>query len=123
MRHEAFLFVVFGASLCFQQANFLPPAVREKKIDLLSPNGPFGIGTRTYHWVDRSRHEKASKDPAEFRQVVVQVWYPAKSGKEPTAPYVPELNAYRPVWEKSEVDLAIRTRTHSHINARPVSGV
>src|SRR5205085_1284880 len=88
-------------------------------IDLLSPDGPFGIGTRTYHWVDQSRHEKASKDPAEFRQVVVQVWYPAKSRKEPTAPYVPQRNAYRHVWEKSEVDLAIRTRTHSHIDARP----
>jgi pimeloyl-ACP methyl ester carboxylesterase len=123
MRHEVFLFVLFGASLCFPQANFLPPVVGGNRIDLLSPDGPFGIGTRTYHWVDRSRHEKASKDPAEFRQVVVQVWYPAKSGKEPTAPYVPQLNAYRHVWEKSEVDLAIRTRTHSHINARPVSGV
>jgi pimeloyl-ACP methyl ester carboxylesterase len=106
--------------LCLPQTGALPSPVTRSKIALLPPDGPFGIGTQTYHWVDHSRHEKASKDAAEFRQLVVQVWYPAKSERGQTSPYVPQLSAYRQVWEESEVEVAGHTRTHSYVNARPM---
>jgi alpha-beta hydrolase superfamily lysophospholipase len=115
--------VVFFATLGLLRANFLPASAPNDPLQLMSPSGPFRIGTRIYHWVDRSRHEKASRDPAEFRQLVVQVWYPAKSNGGPTAPYVPQLDAYRKVWTKEEVDLASRTVPHSHLDARPVAKV
>lgn len=42
-----------------------------------APSGPYQIGTLTYHWVDDSRHEAFSADPAARRELMVQLWYPA----------------------------------------------
>src|SRR5689334_25405726 len=47
------------------------------------PTGPYAIGTLTYHWVDTSRPELFSTDPNDHREVLAQVWYPAKN--EPLA--------------------------------------
>lgn len=101
--------------------NCLPDSGKNNSIELLSPTGHLAIGTKSYHWVDPSRHEKASKNPGEFRQLIAQVWYPAKSEQGPTSPYVPQLEAYRQVWEKAQIKLASRVRTHSYVNAEPVS--
>jgi pimeloyl-ACP methyl ester carboxylesterase len=92
-------------------------------VELPAPTGRFAIGTKIYNWVDRSRHELASKNPLDSRQVIVQVWYPTQDRSGPTAPYVPMLSSYRRVWEDSEVDVARRTLTHSRLNAKPMSGV
>lgn len=43
------------------------------------PSGPYAIGTLTYHWVDASRAEAFAADPKERRQLMVQVWYPARA--------------------------------------------
>ena len=58
------------------------------------PSGPYSIGTVTYHWVDAQRPEIFSADPKARRELMVQVWYPAK--KDPSAPhaaYLPEADA------------------------------
>ena len=44
------------------------------------PGGPYGIGTLTYHWVDASRAEAFSADANARRELMVQIWYPAKAG-------------------------------------------
>jgi alpha-beta hydrolase superfamily lysophospholipase len=92
-------------------------------LDLPMPTGPHSIGTKVYNWVDRSRHEQASKNPSDFRQLVVQVWYPSEDGSRPTAPYVPMLRSYRHVWEDSDFETASRTLTHSRVNAKPMSSM
>jgi dienelactone hydrolase len=120
---RAALFIFLVVQLAWPQARALPVPARDQKIHLLSPSGPFAIGTKTYSWVDRSRHEKASKDPKEFRQLIVQAWYPARPKSGTTGDYVPRLNAYRTVWEKSEIEVAGRTQTHSHVNATPIPDV
>lgn len=89
---------------------------------LPSPTGSFAIGTRTFDWLDRSRHEPASNNPNEFRQVIVQAWYPARSSRGPIAPYVPRLDAYRRVWEKAAFIAAAHAQTHSHLNAPAFPG-
>jgi predicted dienelactone hydrolase len=43
------------------------------------PNGPHAIGTVTYHWVDAWRAEAFGADAKEQRQLMVQVWYPARA--------------------------------------------
>ena len=53
------------------------------------PTGPYGIGTLTYHWVDADRPEVFSADPHDHRELMVQIWYPAK--KDPSAPRAPWL--------------------------------
>jgi len=50
------------------------------------PTGPYAVGSQIRHLVDRNRRETA--DPDSLRELMVQVWYPAKtpaSGK--LAPY------------------------------------
>jgi alpha-beta hydrolase superfamily lysophospholipase len=92
-------------------------------VELPPPTGQFSIGTKIYNWVDQSRHELASTNPLDFRQVIVQVWYPTGDHSGPTTPYVPMLSSYRRVWEDSEVDVARRTLTHSRLNAKPMCGM
>jgi predicted dienelactone hydrolase len=56
---------------------------------LPNPSGPYEIGTLTYHWVDASRQEVFSSDPKARRELMVQVWYPAKKdSSSPRAPYI-----------------------------------
>jgi predicted dienelactone hydrolase len=58
------------------------------------PSGPYQVGTLTYHWVDAERPEIFTTDPGDHRELMVQVWYPAK-GKpsSPRAPYLPDADA------------------------------
>jgi predicted dienelactone hydrolase len=53
------------------------------------PSGPYQIGTLTYHWVDANRQELFSADPHARRELMVQIWYPAKGdSSSPRASYV-----------------------------------
>lgn len=54
------------------------------------PTGPYAIGTLIYHWVDQTRAEVFSADPADRRELMVQIWYPAKP--DPTAERVRYLH-------------------------------
>jgi pimeloyl-ACP methyl ester carboxylesterase len=92
------------------------------QIKLPAPTGPFAIATKTYHWVDRSRIEKATGNPQDFRQLVVQVWYPTEDRSGPLAPYIPMLEAYRHIWDDADVELAGRVITHSRLNKKPHPG-
>jgi dienelactone hydrolase len=56
---------------------------------LTKPGGPYAVGTHIWRWVDTSRLEEATEDPADKRNVVVQAWYPAAPGaKGPHSTYV-----------------------------------
>ena len=53
------------------------------------PTGPYEIGTMTYHWVDPARPEIFTADPNDRRELMVQVWYPARSNASASrAPYL-----------------------------------
>lgn len=53
------------------------------------PSGPYAIGTVTYDWVDTARPEIFTADPNDHRELMVQVWYPARANlSAPRAPYV-----------------------------------
>jgi pimeloyl-ACP methyl ester carboxylesterase len=61
------------------------------------PTGPYAIGTLTYHWADTSRPELFTTDPNDHRELMVQVWYPAKN--EPSArgaPYIQDAEVVTP---------------------------
>ena len=53
------------------------------------PTGRYAIGTVTYHWVDIHRPDIFSVDPKALRELMVQVWYPARP--DPSAPHAPYL--------------------------------
>ena len=41
------------------------------------PSGKYGIGTQVYFWEDKKRGEVYTTDPTDFRELMVQIWYPA----------------------------------------------
>lgn len=48
------------------------------------PDGPYPIGTVSYHWIDASRAETYGDTPGGPRELIAQVWYPAEpSGGRP----------------------------------------
>ncbi|GAA3560753.1 carboxylic ester hydrolase [Nonomuraea rosea] len=53
------------------------------------PTGPYDVGTLTYHWVDEDRPEIFTADPADRREVMVQLWYPAEA--DPSSPHTPYI--------------------------------
>lgn len=58
------------------------------------PGGPYEIGTLNYHWVDTGRPEIFTTDPNARRELMVQIWYPAKGEPSaPRAPYVQNADA------------------------------
>jgi pimeloyl-ACP methyl ester carboxylesterase len=93
------------------------------QLELPTPTGPLAIATKIYVWTDRSRNEKASNNPQDFRQLVVQVWYPTEDVSGPTTPYVPMLSAYRKVWDDADVKAAERVVTHSRLDKKPRTGM
>jgi predicted dienelactone hydrolase len=61
------------------------------------PTGPYPIGTLTYHWVDANRPEVFSADPNARRELIVQIWYPAKKDSSSLhAPYLQDADALAP---------------------------
>jgi predicted dienelactone hydrolase len=63
------------------------------------PGGPHGIGTLTYHWVDKSRADFG--DPSMPRELVVQLWYPA----------VPAVGAETDHYVQPDVSIATGSQT------------
>lgn len=58
---------------------------------LPAPSGPYAIGTQTIHLVDESREEEFTEESGDFRELMVQLWYPAGERKGTRAPYMDPL--------------------------------
>lgn len=58
------------------------------------PAGPYAIGTLTYQWVDTARAEAFTMGSAAQRDLIVQIWYPARSNATgPRADYLPDAGS------------------------------
>lgn len=56
---------------------------------LPEPTGPYAVGTQYYLWTDTSRSDEYTSAPADFREVSVQIWYPAEPSRhEKPIPYM-----------------------------------
>jgi predicted dienelactone hydrolase len=78
---------VTGLVLTLVLAMALPMLVPVFRFPL--PTGPYGIGTVAHYWVDTSRAGIAAAELQ--RELVVQVWYPAKRDTEAVpAAYLPD---------------------------------
>ena len=63
-----------------------------------TPTGPYAIGTVTYHWLDADRAEIFTADPSDRRELMVQVWYPARANASARrAPYIRDGSLLAPV--------------------------
>ncbi|OJD69802.1 carboxylic ester hydrolase [Bacillus sp. N35-10-4] len=65
-------------------------------------SGPFKVGTTLYHWIDYQREEPYMKELNDRRELMVQIWYPAKEkGKMNHAPYIHNSDEIAKGLEKS----------------------
>jgi predicted dienelactone hydrolase len=54
---------------------------------------PYFIGTQTFHLIDDSRDEIYTEDPADKREIMMQIWYPTDpDAKGETAVYLEDLD-------------------------------
>lgn len=98
-------------------------------IELPDPDGPHFIGSRAFHWIDSSRTEWFTPESdSDFRELVVQVWYPASSEDGDPLPYLNDLDKRKeeiagagdmPSFLVGHIDL---TKTHSYENAPVLYG-
>lgn len=80
--------------------------VAEKGIKLLPAGGPFPVGHISYDWVDSKRREPGSPEPSDFRQVIAEIWYPARAGAEgKRAAYYARLESYRAAMDEKIIDV------------------
>ena len=89
---------------------------------LPEPTGPHAVGTRYFYWVDKGRPDTYTPDPDDYREVSVQVWYPADlTGNEEPIRYM-RKEAGRAFAEFLDLpsplfDHFALVRTHAYLNA------
>lgn len=58
---------------------------------LPAPSGPHALGRLRLSWSDRARPEVLTPTEDDRREIIVEVWYPAKANTGGEAPYFPDL--------------------------------
>ncbi len=70
----------------------IPAAPASPSFVFPKPSGPYSVGVRAFAWIDRSREESATPESGDYREVTVQMWYPASLESDAqTAAYTPEI--------------------------------
>lgn len=59
--------------------SILPFTILRTAPKLTPPKGPHKVGTQIFRWEDINRKENSTEDPKDFRNVIVQAWYPTDS--------------------------------------------
>ena len=118
IRPLAFLFMIGSAATLAAQAPARPPIPAEP---FAAPGGPYAVGTSEFHWIDSGRPEIFTKDPADRRHVMVQVWYPAAAAAAGTerALWIRNLDEYKSSPEFKQV---AHVRTNSVFDAPVLDG-
>ncbi|MEZ5428277.1 MAG: hypothetical protein R2747_18555 [Pyrinomonadaceae bacterium] len=90
-------FLIFFPSICLQIVSVAAPL---KTVELPEPTGKHKVGTVVYFFEDKKREELWTPTPNDYRQLMVQIWYPADNAKGDPAPYIFDLEKIRPSIEK-----------------------
>ena len=103
--HKWWTTLLCGVGLLFLAVAFALPLLFPI-FRLPRPSGPYRVGTVTYHWLDAGRDETFTDDPADRRELMVQVWYPAERvpGAK-RAPYLSHSEVVGPVLGKVQFGL------------------
>jgi dienelactone hydrolase len=77
------------------------PNPRASAVGLPALTGPHAVGTTIRLFVDTARPEPHTADPADLREILVQLWYPAqpRPGAEP-ARYCPDCDLFGPIFDR-----------------------
>jgi predicted dienelactone hydrolase len=103
------------------------PEVKPVKLTLPEPTGRYRIGTTELHLVDKKRNDSTA--PGGKRELMVSVWYPARTGSHgPVAKYMPAKtsDAVQAPWvwaglPEGTFDYA-NSRTHGQVGVQVQAG-
>lgn len=81
---------------------------------LPQPTGPCVVGTTSCHFIDTSRHEYHSKNQDAYRELMIQLWYPAQVvGNEQKSFYAePAVISGLQEWIRKEGQIPIEELLH-----------
>lgn len=83
-----------------------------EKNRLLSSSGQFPVGHILFDWTDTKRKEPATPEPTDFRQVVAEIWYPAKANSSVRkSDYQFRLENYHSVWDEKTMKILASVQT------------
>lgn len=118
MHTTLFLAFLAAASALSAQTPARPPV---PAAPFAPPGGPYAVGTREYHWIDTGRAESYTRDTADRRHVMVQVWYPTAPPSPGTerAPWVRNLDEFKGTPEFKQAE---HVRTNSVTDAPVLDG-
>lgn len=92
-------------------------------IRIPAPTGPYRVGRATFHAIDPTRDEPFTPDPADSREVILHVWYPAAAEGGVPAAFTAELpddSIFRRSYSFIGLEKLPRVRAHAFADA-PVS--
>ena len=79
-QNNTFKFFLFFLGFIFQGCA-VAGSVLVPLTSIEPPTGQYNIGTQVYFWTDNSRGEVYTTIPSDYRELMVQIWYPAQGGK------------------------------------------
>ncbi|MDR8413194.1 alpha/beta hydrolase [Nonomuraea sp. 3-1Str] len=96
------------------------------RLELPRPTGPYAVGRDTLHLVDEDRKDPWVPQDGP-RQLMVSMYYPARSDAGPSAPYMSVAEAESLLRRKAPgvsipPETVSATRTHAHTGAAPKHG-
>ena len=89
-----------------------------EEILLPTPTGPYRVGRASFHRADTTRPEPFTADPADHRQVIFHIWYPAETTGGSVAPYIdllPDDEIFRKSYSFVGIERLVKTRSHAFI--------
>ncbi len=80
--------------------------------------GVYGVGVRTMHLVDTSRQENFTTDPADVREMMIQLWYPIQTADDgPRTEYM-DYPTFQWLKERSPIPL-VTIPNNAYLFVRP----
>lgn len=89
--------------------------------DLPHPTGPHSVGLATVVLTDAARPEQLTEDSTDRREVVVQLWYPARSHVGTRTPYFLDSATARETFSEGTFHKLAATGVHAVRGAAPVA--
>lgn len=113
---------IITISLCLSTLIFaviaIVPPVFVPRFHLPQPTGPYPIGTSYHHLMDPDREEIFTEEPNDRRELMIQLWYPAKrSSTIETSHYWPFVDYLNPGGTKWLLSYLKQVPTHAVIRA------
>jgi dienelactone hydrolase len=83
---------LFFLALCIGICIALLVVATMGHLQVPAPTGPHAVGRLKLEWTDSSREEVTTPASGDKREIIAEVWYPAKANTGNPAPYIPDLD-------------------------------